>query len=486
MGRIVILGGGVSGHTAASFCRKWLGKEHEVVVITPNSRWNWIPSNIWVGVGKMTTDEVTFELAPVYKKQGIGYIQAKAVSIHPEGNSEHVKPFVTYEWTSADRSGESGEIEYDYLINATGPKLNFAATEGLGPDHGHSVSVCTPGHAKHASAELSKAIEKMKSGERQKILIGTGHSAATCQGAAFEYIFNVEHELREAGVRDMAELTWISNEYFLGDFGIAGLHLKKGGYVTSSKVFAESLFAERGVRWIVQAGVFKVEEGKAHYETLDGEKHVEKFDFAMLIPSFCGVGLQAYAKDGSDMTDVLFAPNGFLKVDGDYTKKPFEEWKAEDWPKTYQNPSYGNIFAIGIAFAPPHAISKPMTSKNGTSISPAPPRTGMPSAMIGKAVARTVTNMMKGKIDGPTEGHSMAEMGAACVASTGAGFFSGSAVAMTVFPVVPDYEKYPGVGRSLNYTFGEVGLAGHWIKHILHHMFLWKAKFKPGWFFIPE
>jgi len=29
MARLVIMGGGVSGHTAASFARKWLGKDHE-------------------------------------------------------------------------------------------------------------------------------------------------------------------------------------------------------------------------------------------------------------------------------------------------------------------------------------------------------------------------------------------------------------------------------------------------------------------------
>jgi sulfide:quinone oxidoreductase len=38
----------------------------------------------------------------------------------------------------------------------------------------------------------------MKAGERQKILIGTGHGMCTCQGAAFEYIFNVEHELKKS------------------------------------------------------------------------------------------------------------------------------------------------------------------------------------------------------------------------------------------------------------------------------------------------
>ena len=28
------------------------------------------------------------------------------------------------------------KVDYDYLINATGPHLNFEGTEGLGPDNG--------------------------------------------------------------------------------------------------------------------------------------------------------------------------------------------------------------------------------------------------------------------------------------------------------------------------------------------------------------
>lgn len=76
--RVLILGAGVSGHTAASYIKKWAGRKAEVIVMTPNSKWNWIPSNIWVGVDMMTTDDVTFDLAPVYKKAGITFVQALA------------------------------------------------------------------------------------------------------------------------------------------------------------------------------------------------------------------------------------------------------------------------------------------------------------------------------------------------------------------------------------------------------------------------
>jgi sulfide:quinone oxidoreductase len=308
----------------------------------------------------------------------------------------------------------------------------------------------------------------------------------TCQGAAFEYIFNIEHEAKKAGVRDMLDIKWISNESFLGDFGVGGLHMKSMGFAVSSKIFAESLFTERNVDWLIGAHVSKVEKGKVHYELLDGSTGEEEFDFSMLIPPFAGVGIKAFAKDGADITSTVFAPNGFMKVDAKYDAGAYENWKASDWPETYQNPTYKNMFACGIAFAPPHPISKPMSSPSGTPINPTPPRTGMPSGIMGKAVAKSICDMILKGEDTPLQKASMADMGAACVASAGKGLFTGTAAAMTIYPVVPDFEKYPGTGRDTEYTFGEIGLAGHWIKHILHHLFIWKAKLKFGWTQIPE
>ncbi len=485
MSRIVILGAGIAGHTAARHLNKLLSSQHEIVVVSPNAKWNWIPSNIWVGVGQMNEEQVTFDLAQVYRKTRVDFRQARALSINPEGNEEISSPFVTVEYTNPDRAGEMENITYDYLVNATGPKLNFAATEGLGPEHGHTVSVCTASHAKEANEKLQALIRTMKDGKNCTIVIGTGHGMCTCQGAAFEYIYNVDHVLREAGVRERARIIWISNEYELGDFGMGGVHIERGGYITNGKTFAESLMVERGIEWITRAHVKKVEAGKIHYETLDGTFHEQEFDFSMLIPPFAGVGLKAYDKSGVDITSQLFAPNGFMKVDADYTQKPYSEWSAKDWPRTYQTLAYRNIFAVGIAFATPHLISKPMQSANGTPINPTAPRTGMPSAAMAMAVAKSISDMVNGAAE-PTHTASMAEMGAACVASTGANFFRGTAATMTVFPVVPNYEKYPDYGRDMGLTFGEIGLAGHWMKHMLHHAFIYQAKMNPGWSLIPD
>jgi sulfide:quinone oxidoreductase len=485
MAKIVVLGAGISGHTAATILKQKLRGQHEVVVVSPSKYYQWIPSNIWVGVGAMSVDQVRFELKPVYDKMEIVFHQAKATAIYPEGNSDHASPFVKITYTDERQAGKTAEIEYDFCINATGPKLNFGATEGLGPEK-YSHSVCTYDHASQSWQALQASFEKMERGEKQRFLIGIGHPTATCQGAAFEYILNVANQIMKRNLGSMAEIFWITNEGELGDFGMSGAFIERGGYFTSTKIFTESILAEHGIRWIKQAGITKLEKGKAFYETLDGEHHEIEYDFAMLIPAFAGVGLKAFNKANEDVSAILFAPSGFLKVDADYTFKTFEDWSAEDWPSIYQSPFYNNLFATGIAFAPPHAISKPTKSKNGTLIAPSPPRTGMPSGVIGKIVALNIVEQIKTGKALYRHKASLGKMGAACIISMGFGMTKGMAATLTVFPVVPDWKKYPDWGRDISYTVGEPGLAGHWIKLLLHYMFLYKAKCKPFWWLIPE
>ena len=61
----------ISGHTAAFHLKRLLSNEHEIVVVSPNSKMELIPSNIWVGIGDMKEEDVTFELRPVYQRMGI-------------------------------------------------------------------------------------------------------------------------------------------------------------------------------------------------------------------------------------------------------------------------------------------------------------------------------------------------------------------------------------------------------------------------------
>jgi len=480
MAKIVVVGAGFAGHTAALYLGSKLGKFHTVTVVSNRDVFAYIPSWVWVGVGHMQPEQTVFKLKPIYDRMNIKFVHAAVKEIHPDAGDQYITGEVV-------GSGEAVRLDYDYLVMAPGPKLNFEGTPGLGPDAGgFTQSICSLPHAVKTRDQYLAAVERMKKGEKLKLVIGTGHPGATCQGAAFEYIINVHKDLIKKGVRDQAKLLWLSNEATVGDFGVRGVQVKKNGELLSSKEFIEAVFRDYGIKWQVQTGVTKVEDGKIHWENYEGEQGTTDFDFSMLIPQFKGQPMKYIGRGGDDVSAKVVNAAGFVLVDGIYGLS-YNDLKnnPDAWPSAYQNPNYKNIFAAGIAFAPPGPISVPYTNKNGLSISAAPPRTGMVSGIIGRVVALNIVDLItKGRM---THHERMSEMVAACVASMGDSLWDGSAVTIVMHPVVPDTKKFPTEsGRDLFVSHMEMGLAGAWMKFMLHYTFIWKFKALPGWQIIPE
>ncbi len=477
MAKVVIIGAGFAGHTAALYLGDALGKDHEVTVINKYDYFLFIPALVWVGVGRMKPEKTYLDLPAVYQRMHVQFIHGAAKVLNPDE-----------QYVMVDLAGGKGEqrVDYEYLVVATGPKLNFAGTPGLGPDTGNSYSICTLDHAIQARDEYLKMVERMQKGEKVKIVVGTGHAAATCQGAAFEYITNIHKDLLRRGVRDKAELLWISNEPRLGDFGIRGVTVRKNGKPFTSEQFIQSIFEEFDIQWQVRTAVKEVEKGKIHWEDAEGKEGTTEFDFAVLLPQFLGTDIQVVGKDGADVSDKVKNKAGFILVDAIYGLD-YETLKEtpEAWPAVYQNRTYKNIFAAGIAFAPPGPISEPIKNPKGTVISPAPPRTGMISGIIGRIVALNIIDLVKrGRM---THHERMSEMFAACIASMGDSLWDGSAATIVIYPVVPDQRQYPNEeGRDMFVTHMEAGLAGAWMKRLIQTTFMYKFKGLPGWSIIPE
>ncbi len=208
----------------------------------------------------------------------------------------------------------------------------------------------------------------------------------------------------------------------------------------------------------------------------------------MLLPPFRGADLAAYRlREGDDITATLFAPNGFLKVDADYSGKPYEQWSAEDWPRTYAEPDVPEHLRAGhrLRAAAPDLGAPHEPERHGHHARAAADR-ACPRASRRAPWPATIRDRIEKGADAQPHTASMARMGAACIASAGTGMRRGSAAAMTMFPVVPDRVAYPRTGRDVRGTSGEIGLAGHWIKALLHYLFIYKAKARPLWFLIPE
>ena len=479
MARVVIIGAGFAGHTAALYLGSTLGTQHDITMINTSERFLYLPSLVWVGVGHMKPEKTRFSLRPVYDRIHVHFLPGKAVEVHPD------ERFVVAE-KNGDGVNQPVRVDYDHLIVATGPRLNFAATPGLGPEAGHTHSICTQAHAVASRDAYLENVARMKKGERRKLVVGTGHPGATCQGAAFEYITNIHKDLLRHGVRDRAELVWLSNECALGDFGVGGITARRRGHLLSSEEFIAAVFREYGIASQVQKGVLEVDENAIHWEDYEGRFGETTYDFAMLIPQFTGMPLRYIGANGDDISAKVVNPAGFVIVDGIYGR-PYETTIGDprSWPRVYQSPEYESIFAAGIAFAPPGPISPPHVTPNGTSITAAPPRTGMVSGVIGRVVAKNVIDLVT--LGRMTHGERLTEMAAACIASMGDSLWDGSAATITMYPVVPDHQRYPNdEGRDAFVTHMEMGLAGAWMKRMLHSAFRHKLQGRVGWRLIPE
>src|SRR5579864_8686198 len=303
--RVLILGAGFAGHTAALHLSARVKTQADITVVAPGNRFTWFPSLIWVGTGSFPAEKCWFSLAPVYARLGVHYIDGKALEIRPQDNVVVVE--------TAD--GATQRMAYDYCLNATGPYLNFAGTPGLGPSAGNSWSVCTVEHATETGQRYRELVNQLRSGSRKRIVIGIGHPAATCEGAAFEYLMNVDADLRRQGLRERAELVWLTNEPETGDFGVDGIETRKRGQIVRGASVVRSILDAHDIRALIAAGVTKVESGKAYYDQPGSEPATIDFDFAMLIPQFRGQPIKYVDAEDNDISKEMTQPNGFMNVD---------------------------------------------------------------------------------------------------------------------------------------------------------------------------
>jgi len=89
----------------------------------------YVPSWVWVGVGHMKPEETIFKLKPVYDRVNVNLSYAAVKEIHPDAGDQ----YIIGEKVDGKKTVR---LDYDYLVMATGPKLNFEGTPGLGPDGG--------------------------------------------------------------------------------------------------------------------------------------------------------------------------------------------------------------------------------------------------------------------------------------------------------------------------------------------------------------
>lgn len=361
MAHIVILGAGLGGSIMAYEMKDHLKRKSDrLTVINKGPVYSFVPSNPWVSVGWRKKEDVEVNLVPVMERRGIAFRTEGAARVYPERNEVELV------------GGEV--IGYDYLIIATGPDLAFDEIEGLGPK-GFTQSICWTDHAVEAHEKYKEVVRNGGS-----VIVGAAQGAS-CYGPAYELAFTIDAALRKARMRDQVPMTFITPEPYIGHLGLDGVGDTKG--------LMESAMRDKHIKWITNARIAKVEEGKMHVEEVNDDgslkaKHELPFAYSMILPAFRGV-------EAHRNIEGLTNPRGFILTD-----------------KHMRNPTYKNVFAVGVCVALPPVGKTPLPV--GT------PKTGFMIESMVTAVAENITSLMRGE-----EPTAIPSMNAMCLADFGDG-----------------------------------------------------------------
>ena len=350
--RVVVLGSSFAGMTAALELRKRLDRQDEIVVLDPRDQFTFIPSLIWLPFGLRDPEQITFPLAPLYEKKGIRYINSGAERIDVENR--------------VVLTAAGDELEYDRLMIGTGPRLAFEKIPGLGPHRGFTQSVCNLDHALLARDAWERFLENPG-----PVVVGTAQGGS-CFGASYEFLFNLNYRIRKAGLKDVAPVTFITAEPYLGHFGLGG--------VGSSAKLVEKFFDRLGIEGLPNTVIKEVREDEVELES----GRVLPFAFSMVVPPFTGV-------DAIRNSDGLGNPMGWVPINDEF-----------------RHPEHEEIYAAGVAIA----VAPP----EPTPVPAGVPKTGQMSETMALVAAHNIAADLRG---GERRKLALKDLAAVCVLDAG-------------------------------------------------------------------
>ena len=150
-----------------------------------------------------------------------------------------------------DHDGE--EIEYDRLLIATGPRLAFEKIPGLGPDGGHTQSVCNLDHALLAGEAWEALLESPGPSWSEP------HRAARASVPPTSSSSTSSTGSRRPASKTSRPVTFITAEPYLGHFGLGG--------VGDSSQRVERFFDRLGIEGLPNSAIKEVRDGEIELES---------------------------------------------------------------------------------------------------------------------------------------------------------------------------------------------------------------------------
>ncbi|WP_018715434.1 NAD(P)/FAD-dependent oxidoreductase [Brachymonas chironomi] len=299
--RIVIAGGGAAGLTAANRLVESLDGAR-IIMIDARKEHYYQPGFTLVGAGIKPRDYVVSTTGE-YVPSGVEWVQASVAEIDPDGNK-----VVT----------DAGQaIPYDYLIVATGMRLNYSEIEGMDPALIGKEGIGSIYNGPDAAAATWQALSAFAEKGGRGVFLRPA-TEMKCAGAPLKYTFLSEDHLTRKGTRSKSEIVYNSNNKVL--FSVP---------IVSEKV--RMLFKDRGIKVNYERVLKSIDPGRriATFSTPDGGTAEENYDFLHVIPP-------------------MRAPDAVRNSPLSWKEGP---WVSEGWMEvdrgTLRHMRYRNVFGVG-------------------------------------------------------------------------------------------------------------------------------------------
>lgn len=171
--RIVILGAGIGGISAANVLAKRLGRKHEILLVDQSDRYEFSPSYLWVMNGTRELSQITVPISRVARK-GVAFRRSTVHAIDPANRTV---------------STDTGIIEADRLLVALGAATHMSGLE----------DVAAAGHNLYSAAGV-QAIRKLgaqAAGKRIAVLVCS--MPFKCPAAPYEAAMLWQASLKKYG-----------------------------------------------------------------------------------------------------------------------------------------------------------------------------------------------------------------------------------------------------------------------------------------------
>lgn len=298
--RIVIAGAGAAGLTAASQLAQRL--EGAQITLVDARKAHFYQPGFTLVAGGIKPASYVVSSTRDYVPSGVELIEEAVAEIDPEG-----RKVVT---------ATGKPVPYDYLIVATGLRLDYAAIEGMDVEQIGNNGLGSIYHSPEKAAATWQAMSKFADSGGVGVFLRPG-TEMKCAGAPLKYTFLTDDHLRRRGNRGKAEIIYNANNKVL--FSVPIVHEK-----------VRMLFEERDIRMNYERTLAAIDLGKriATFKTAEGPVELQ-YDFINVIPPMRAA--DAVRNSPLPWQEGNWAADGWIEVD----------------KHTLRHKRFDNVFAVG-------------------------------------------------------------------------------------------------------------------------------------------